>query len=274
MIAKVRTIPISVILSFVFLLVFAVWILFSSFIAPGALRQDLAAGITPAGTPGHIFGTDSLGRDVWQLSIAGARSALLGPLVVAIGSMLIGIIGGLTSAYWGGWWDGTVSRISEFILALPVMLMAIVVAGILGGGYWLTVAVLIVLFAPSDVRMVRAATLQQLSKPYVESAKVLRVPTWQILVRHLLPNVMPIIWASFFVNIAFALVSLSSLSYLGLGVSPQDADWGRQLADGRALLFSNPAAAILPGILIILAATAVNLTGDWLVERLKEKGRA
>jgi peptide/nickel transport system permease protein len=119
--------------------------------------------------------------------------------------------------------------------------------------------------------MVRAATLQQLPQPYVESARVLRLPTWQILFRHLLPNVLPIVWANLFVNVAFALVSISSLSYLGLGVSAQDADWGRQLSDGRSLLFTNPAAAVVPGILIILAATAVNLAGDWLVTRGEKK---
>jgi peptide/nickel transport system permease protein len=260
-----------VLLSLVILAIFAVWVIFAGFLVPHALQQNLETGVTPAGTPGHLFGTDSLGRDVLALSIAGARSALVGPVAVACGSMIIGIVFGLTSAYWGGVWDALVSRATEVLLALPVMLLAIVVAGILGGSYWMTVGVLIILFSPSDVRMVRAATLQQLPQPYVESARVLRLPTWQILFRHLLPNVLPIVWANLFVNVAFALVSISSLSYLGLGVSAQDADWGRQLSDGRSLLFTNPAAAVVPGILIILAATAVNLAGDWLVTRGEKK---
>lgn len=212
-----RRVPGAVTLSLIFLAILGVWLLAANLLVPGALQQDLATGVTPAGTPGHLFGTDSLGRDVLALSIAGTRSALLGPIVVATGSMLIGIIAGMAAGYWGGALDATVSRTAELLLALPVILLAIVVAGILGGGYWLTVAVLIVLFAPSDVRMVRAATLQQLPKPYLESARVLHLSPARILIRHLLPNVLPIVWANFFVNIAFALVSLSSLSYLGLG---------------------------------------------------------
>lgn len=266
-----RRVPLSVALSWAFIAIFIVWIVFGGVLAPHALRQYLSVGVTPAGSLPHIFGTDALGRDVWQLSIAGARSALVGPVVIAAGSMVIGIIGGLTSAYWGGLWDAVVSRLSEILLALPVMLLAIVIAGIAGGGYWLTVVVLIILFSPSDIRMVRSAALQQLPKPYLESARVLRLPTWQILAKHLLPNVFPIVWASFFVNIAFALVSLSSLSFLGLGVSPQDADWGRQLSDARSLLFSNPAAALVPGILIIVAAVSINLAGDWWAERLEHR---
>ncbi|QPK80650.1 ABC transporter permease [Schaalia sp. ZJ405] len=266
-----RTIPFSVTLSLIILTVLAVWAAIPELLVPNALSQDLGIGVTPAGTPGHFLGTDTLGRDVLALTIAGTRSALVGPLVIALGSMILGIVFGLTAAWFGGWWDAIVSRTSEILLSVPVTLLAIVVAGILGGSYWVTVAVLVVLFAPSDIRMIRAAALQQMPKPYLESARVLGLSTPRILRVHLLPNVLPIVWANLFVNVAFALVSISGLSYLGFGVSAQAADWGRQLADGRAFIFQNPAACVVPGLFIIGAATAINIAGDWWSSRSAER---
>ena len=250
-----RTIPGSVALSFVILGLVALCVFFSSLLAPNALGQNVSLGVSPAGTVGHIFGTDKVGRDILALTIAGARSAVLGPIVIAGGSMVL------------GWWDTLVSRSCEILLSMPVTLLAIVVAGVIGGSYWVTVGVLIILFAPSDIRMIRAATLQQKPQPYIESAQVLGLSSPRILGIHILPNITPIVWANLFVNVAFALVSLSGLSYLGFGVGAQDADWGRQLADGRFILAQNPAACVIPGLAIIITATAINIAGDWWSER-------
>ena len=250
-----------------FLGLVAVCVLFSSVLVPGALNQNVALGVTPAGTPGHLLGTDKVGRDVLALTVAGARSAVVGPLVIAAGSMAVGLVFGMSAAWWGGAWDACVSRSCEVLLSLPVTLLAIVVAGVIGGSYWVTVGVLIVLFAPSDIRMIRAATLAQKPQPYIEATRVLGLSGPRILGIHVLPSITPIVWANLFVNIAFALVSLSGLSYLGLGVGAQDADWGRQLADGRAILAQNPAAAVASGLAIIITATAINIAGDWVAER-------
>ena len=262
-----RAIPGSVVVSFVILALVAVCIFFSPLMVPNALGQDVSLGVTPAGTPGHIFGTDKVGRDILALTLAGARSAVLGPVVIAAGSMIIGLFLGMTAAWWGGWWDTLVSRSCEILLSMPVTLLAIVVAGVIGGSYWVTVGVLIVLFAPSDIRMIRAATLQQKPQPYIESAQVLGLSSSKILGTHIFPNITSIVWANLFVNVAFALVSLSGLSYLGFGVGAQDADWGRQLADGRFILAQNPAACVIPGLAIIITATAINIAGDWWSER-------
>ena len=202
----------------------------------------------------HIFGTDKVGRDILALTIAGTRSAVLGPIVIAGGSMVLGLLFGMTAAWWGGWWDTLVSRSCEILLSMPVTLLAIVVAGVIGGSYWVTVGVLIILFAPSDIRMIRAATLQQKPQPYIESAQVLGLSSPRILGIHILPNITPIVWANLFVNVAF-------------GVGAQDADWGRQLADGRFILAQNPAACVIPGLAIIITATAINIAGDWWSER-------
>ena len=265
---RLHRLPGSVALSIGLLAVVLVLVVLAPLLQSAATAQDLLLGTTPAGTPGHLFGTDDLGRDVLRLSLAGTRSAVLGPVAIAIGSMLAGIVAGMVAGYLGGFWDTVISRSTDLVLAMPPILMAIVVGGIVGGGYWVTVGVLVVLFAPSDIRMIRAAVLQARNQPYIEATKVLGLPAWRVMSRHLLPNVMPVVMTNVFLNVAFAIVAMSSLSYLGLGVSPGAADWGRQLADGRSLLYLNPATAVVPGLLIIVVATATNLVGDWLADRL------
>ncbi len=237
------------------------------FIFPDAMHQDILAGALPAGSPGHPLGTDELGRDVLAMTVAGAGSALLGPVVVALGSMTIGVILGTLAGYERRWIDFAVSRWTDLLLALPVLLAAIVVAGVLGGGYWVTVALLVVLFSPSDTRIVRAGVMEQSTRPYIEAATMLSLSRWRIMFRHILPNVANLIVTNVMLNVAFALVAFSSLSFLGVGVAPGTADWGRQLTDNRAIMFDNPAALIVPAVLIILVASAVNVVGDWLGER-------
>lgn len=230
------------------------------------IQQDPLLGVSPPGSDGHLLGTDLLGRDILDLSIAGTRSAVVGPIVIALGSMLLGMVLGTVSGYTGGWIDLLLSKYADLLLALPVTLVALVVAGLVDGGYWVTVVVLVVLFSPTDIRLMRSAVLTQSTRPYIESAKVLGLSRWRIMFRHILPNVLPIAFATMLLNVAFALVAMSALSFLGLGVEPGEPDWGRQLADGRDLLSQNAAAVIVPGLLIIVTAAAINLLGDWLQE--------
>ena len=261
-------IPVSVALSVLLLLGVAVCAIVPGIVAPHADQQDILLGVTAPGTAGHVLGTDDLGRDILQLTLGGTRSAVVGPVLIALGSMLFGLLFGTTAGYLGGILDGVIARWADLLLALPAVLLAIVVAGIIGGGYGITVVILIVLFSPSDIRLIRGAVMEQKTLPYVESAKVLRMPAWRIMYRQILPNIVPVVIANFMLNIAYALVAMSSLSYLGLGVGPGAPDWGRQLSDGQQIIAANPAAILAPGILIVLTATAVNVLGDWLFDWL------
>ncbi|WP_201292598.1 ABC transporter permease [Cellulomonas citrea] len=264
---RLRSLPGAVQAAWVVIAVLAVMVLAGPWLAPHALAQDVLLGTVPAGSPGHPLGTDALGRDVLALTIAGTRSALVGPLVIALGSMSLGLLLGAPAGYRGGLLDSLVGRWCDLVLALPPILLAIVVAGVIGGGYWVSVAVLVVLFSPSDTRMIRSAVLATRHRPYLEATRVLGLSTPKVLVRHVLPNIAPIALTNVFLDVAFALVAMSSLSYLGVGVAPGAADWGRQLSDGRDLLFSNPAASVVPGVMIIVAAVAANVVGDWLADR-------
>lgn len=266
-----RTMPVSVVVSLLVLVLVAACAIGSQWIVPSANTQNILLGRTPAGTTGHVLGTDDLGRNILALTIAGTRSAITGPLVIAAGSMACGILLGTVAGYHGGLIDAVLARYADLILALPAVLLAIVVAGIVGGGYWVTVALLIVLFSPSDIRLIRGSVMEQRAMPYIEACSVLGLRRRRVMFGQIVPNVIPIIITNFMLNIVFALVAMSSLSYLGLGVGPGAPDWGRQLADGRNILGSVPTAVLAPGLAIIVTATGVNIVGDWLFERLQAR---
>ncbi|MCX5395716.1 ABC transporter permease [Streptomyces sp. NBC_00102] len=246
---------------------------FGRLLLPGWDAQDLATGVTMPGG-GHLLGTDELGRDVARMVVVGTRSTLAGAALVAAGSMVVGNVLGLLAGYRGGWADTLVRRWADLLLALPALLVTIVVAGIGGGGYALAVGVLVVLTSPSDIRLVRSAVLEQRHRAYVEAAETLGLSRFTVMTRHIWPNVLPVAVANALLNFAGAIVALSSLSFLGLGVPPGAPDWGRMLSENRTLLYDNPSAALAPAVLIIVTAVALNLLGDRLFEAFSDRGRS
>jgi peptide/nickel transport system permease protein len=245
--------------------------LFGSQIAPHpANEQALVVGDTPPSAE-HWAGTDLLGRDVLSRTIVGARTALIGPVIVAAGAFAVATILGLLSGYLGGVVDSIVMRWVDFMFALPGPLIAIVIVGVVGGGFWTAVVVLVILFTAPDTRIVRSAVLEQRPLPYIEAARTLGISRTRIMLLHILPNVLPIIAAYVVLDFAFALVSLIGLSFLGLGVSPGAADWGRMLFENRTILFTNSMASVLPAAAIVVTAGSINIIGDWIYERMSSR---
>jgi len=235
-------------------------------------EQDLLNTSAPPSAE-HLLGTDALGRDIMARIIAGAPAAITGPLVVAVTGLLMASSLGILSGYMGGTIDMVIQRFVDFMFALPGLLIAIVIVGVVGGGYWLAVLVLSLLNFAGGVRILRGASLEQRALPYVEAARTLGVPRHRIMYSHIWRNIAPIVFASAALDFALALVALSSLSYLGLGTSPGVPEWGRMLAENQALLFTNPAGVLAPGLAIVLFATAVTIIGDWIYDRFSFSGR-
>lgn len=232
--------------------------------------QDLLRSVQgPSGA--HWLGTDDLGRDIFSRLVAGTGSAVLGPVIVALGTTLLGLLLGLLAGFRGGWFEALIMRTADFVYAMPALLVIIVVVGLFSGGYWVAVGTLVLLAAPGSIRIVRAAVLAQRSLPYVEAARTVGVRTGRMMFVHVAPNIVPTLVTSILLEFAGALVALSALSFLGLGVPPGSADWGRMLAENRALLSANPAAMLAPAALLALTATSVTVLGDWLYERLERR---
>ena len=266
-----RGVPVTVWIAGASVVVALVCAIFGRQIAPYPPNaQDLLLGVTPPGGE-HLAGTDLLGRDVLSRTIVGARTALLGPTIVAVGAFAIATVLGLLSGYIGGVIDSAVMRWVDFMFALPGPLIAIVIVGVAGGGFWTAVVVLVVLFTAPDTRIVRSAVLEQRPLPYIEAARTLGIARSRIMFLHILPNILPIVAAYVVLDFAFALVSLAALSFLGLGVSPGTADWGRMLFENRTLLLTNPLAAILPATAIVVTAGSINIMGDWIYERMSNR---
>ncbi len=261
-------ISLGIALAFIVVAIVVFCALFGASIAPDSpFTQRLEIGDAPPSGQ-FLAGTDLLGRDVFSRVIYGAWTALVGPLVVAVGAWIVATVLGLLSGYLGGMVDSAIMRWVDFMLALPAPLIAIVVVGVVGGGYWTAVLVLIILFTAPDTRIVRSAVLEQRPRPYIDAARALGISKTRILFVHILPNVLPIVLAYVVLDFAFALVNLAGLSFLGLGVEPGTPDWGRMLFENRTILFTNPVALLLPAFMIILTAVSMNLIGDWLFERL------
>jgi peptide/nickel transport system permease protein len=264
-------IPVSVWIAMVFVLIAIVCAILGGHIAPHPPgQQDLLLGDASPSSE-HWAGTDLLGRDVLSRTIVGARTALIGPTIVAAGAFAVATILGLLAGYLGGVTDSAVMRWVDFMFALPGPLIAIVIVGVVGGGFWTAVVVLVILFTAPDTRIVRSAVLEQRPLPYIEAARTLGISRTRIMSIHVLPNILPIVAAYVVLDFAFALVSLAGLSFLGLGVSAGQADWGRMLFENRTILFTNPMASLLPAAAIVVTAGSINIIGDWIYERISAR---
>jgi peptide/nickel transport system permease protein len=264
---------VPVVIAAIVVAVVAVATIFGPLVAPqDPAAQNLLLGAS-APSRDHLFGTDQLGRDVFSRVIVGARTAILGPIIIALGSMLISNVLGLLAGYRGGKTDSLIMRWVDLAYAIPGLLVTIVIAGTLGGGYALAVFTLMVLFSPFDTRIVRGVVLEQRSLPYVEASRTLGLSHLRIMTREIWPNILPFVVANTFLEFAYAIVALSGLSFLGFGVPPGAPDWGRMLAENETLLYTNAASALAPGAMIVVTAAAMNIIGDWLFERVSDRGR-
>jgi peptide/nickel transport system permease protein len=248
-------------------------VLFGTSIAPHDPAQFDLTHVGQRPSTSHPFGTDQLGRDVLSRVIAGARTPVIGALAIAIGVAAVGSLIGLIAGYLGGLLETIIMRWVDLMISLPGLLVAIVVVSVLGGSYWFAVALLVFFFSPFEVRMVRGLTLDQRTRAYVEAARASGLPTWRVMARHIWPNNLAIVLSDAFLNFAFALVSLSTLSFLGLGVALGTPDWGRMLFEARDVLFQNPMAAIAPALLIGLTAASVATLGDAWFQLRTSRGR-
>jgi peptide/nickel transport system permease protein len=236
-------------------------------------KQQLRARLQPpvwleGGTPQHLIGTDSLGRDVLSRVIRGARSTLLTTVLSALVAAAVGTALGLVAGYYGGFIDEVVSRLVDIQLAFPTMLLMIAVVGLLGQNMLVLVGTLSLAVWPAYARLVRGSVLSLRKLDFVEASRALGSGDFGLIVRHLAPNTLStmIVYSTF--QLSGLLLIESALSFLGLGVPPPAVSWGGIIAGGRAYLLEGWWVAALPGLAIVVVVMALNFLGDGLRDLL------
>ena len=238
--------------------------LFGQWISPyDYATQDLSNRFAPPGTPGHVFGTDHLGRDLLSGLIGGARITLIIGFVVLVFGVVLGVGIGVISGFVGGRFDAILMRITDIWLAFPFLILAIALVAALGGGLDKLIIALVLVAWVVFARPIRAETLSLREREYVLSARALGVSPTKIVLKHLLPNLLPSILVLSSLELGAIILMEASLSFLGLGVTGGEATWGGMLSDGRAYVGSAWWLATIPGIAIFALVMSVNVIGEW-----------
>lgn len=211
----------------------------------------------------HWFGTDDLGRDVLARLLYGARTALIVAVGVVALAVIIGVLVGAISGYFGGWVDEVLMRITDIFLAFPPLLLAVIVASALGASLRNTIIAITVSWWPWYARQVRAQVLSLRERPFVRSVRAIGVPDRTVIRRHVIPNVMAPVWVQAASDLGASVLTAAGLSFVGLGPRPPTADWGTMIADGRQYVLSGQWwIATFAGLAIVATALAFNLAGD------------
>jgi len=247
---------------------------FAERLAPyGPNEQDILKRLQPPGIPGHVLGTDEVGRDILSRLIHGARiSLLIGVIAVGV-SCPLGVLVGLVAGYAGRRTDDVLMHITDIQLAIPTILLAIAVVAVLGPGLPNVIITLSVTGWTLYARLVRGQTMTVKTRDFVQAARANGAGDTRIVLRHVLPNVFsPVIVVAVFA-VANMIVLEATLSFLGLGVEPSVVTWGRMLNGGRLYLSTAWWLTAFPGLAIFVTVLAVNLLGDhlrdWLDPRLR-----
>jgi peptide/nickel transport system permease protein len=252
----------------VVILLFILVAVFAPLIAPyDPLAQSfMKIGQYPSSE--NWLGTDQFGRDVLSRIIYGSRNSLLYGLLAPFVAMIVGTTLGVVAGFFGGWIDRVVTRVIDLLLAFPELLLAIIVASALGGGFWNVLVVMTIAFVPGFARVARAQTLAIRQEPYIEAAVSMGVRTPVIIFRHVVPNMMAPVLLMMTLWIASAIRLEAALSFLGIGTQPPEASWGNIIRDGLTNIFGSPWPIIGAGVSITLVILAFNILGDALRDAL------
>lgn len=247
--------------------------IFAKHVCPyDANAQDLSMSLKPPSVE-HPFGTDRYGRDMLSRVIMGAQTSIFATLSLVVIICITGTMIGVICGFVGGKVDAVVMRISDICLAFPGLVFALAVAAVLNGGIENAVIALAVISWPKYSRIARSQTLAMTKMEYIYAARMAKETPWQIIIRHILPNIAGPILVTAMLDIGTMLMELAGLSFLGLGAQPPTAEWGSMMSSGRSMLQTYPWVVISPGIGIFISVVLFNLLGDAVRDYLDPKNR-
>ncbi|EAS49141.1 permease protein, ABC-type oligopeptide transporter [Aurantimonas manganoxydans SI85-9A1] len=254
------------------LLIIVVLCVFAPLFAPYDPNKLSIANRLIAPGADHFFGTDEFGRDVFTRAIYAGRTSLMIGAAATIFASVIGIALGLVAGFFRRT-DVVIARVIDAMMAFPDILLAIALVAALGPSAATVIVALGIVYTPRLARIVRASTFVIRELPYVEAARALGVPTWRILYRHVLRNLLSVIMVQATFIFAYAMLAEASLTFLGVGVSPDIPTWGTMISAGRQYVGQADWMTVFPGLAIILSVMSLQLVGDGLRDLLDPRLR-
>lgn len=254
------------------LLIFVLCIaIFADVIIPYENAISQSANRLDGPSAAHIFGTDELGRDLFARIVHGSRYSLLIGVSTSVLALVIGGLLGAIAAYYGGWVDNIIMRLTDVVMTVPPILLSLAVVAALGGSLRNLLIAITISCVPSMLRLVRSVVLGVVDEDYIEAARSYGASDMRIILKYVIPNALGPIIVTTTMNVANMILSAAGLSFLSLGVQPPAPEWGALLSDAKTYMFTAPHLLYIPGIFIVIAALSFNLAGDGLRDALDPK---
>jgi len=252
---------------FLILLLGACFIWPNVYPVPNPVRGSVLQSGLPPLSPGHIFGTDPVGNDVFSRILYGGQVSFeVGFAVTAIG-LVIGSLLGIAAGYWGGVTDTIISRVLDVLIAFPALVLALAIAEGLGPSEVHVIWALSVFSIPAFGRIARGATLALREQTFMLASRLSGTRGWRVILRHIIPNVMPQLMTFSLLGVGVAIILEGALSFLGLGIPLPEASWGSMIAQGQQTLSASPDLVLIPSAFLFATVVSLNLVGDSLRER-------
>jgi peptide/nickel transport system permease protein len=233
-------------------------------------KQNLQATFLAPGSPGHLLGTDELGRDVLSRLLYGARVDLLVGVLAVVSPFIIGSLVGLIAGWFGGWIDAIIGRIVDIVIAFPFLVLVITLVFTMGPGTTSIYTAITLVGWVAYCRIVRGQVLIVKEQEYAMAAKASGLPTWRILLRHVMPNVVLQAIVFSMSDIVLTLLAIVTLGYLGLGVPAPTPDWGTMIQEGQQFILTKWYMSTIPGLAVVLTGLALALIADGIVEKANQ----
>jgi peptide/nickel transport system permease protein len=247
--------------------------IFAPLLAPYPLNWRDFTLQNAAPNDAHKLGNEIYGGDILSMIIWGSRTSLfIGFFVVSI-CVILGTIVGIIAAYYGGWIDEALMRLTDIFLAFPYLVLCMVIVAALGSGLMNVMIAMTIVSWPSYARLIRGQVLSIKERNYIEAARAVGASDWRIMTRHILPNSFSPIIVQSTMDLGSIMITAAALSFIGMGAGPGEAEWGRMITDGQSQLLNAPWISTFPGLAILIVCLGFNLFGDGLRDILDPKMR-